>query len=266
MTRESPTAAKDLNRSQFGANAANYVGSKVHAKGASLARMVELAEPQSSWTHLDIATGAGHTAFAFAPHVESVIASDLTPEMLEVCADHASKAGHDNLTTEIADAEALPFEDGSFDLVTCRIAPHHFPNPTTFVAEVARVLRPGGRFVMVDNIVPENERVAHVYNTWEKRRDPSHVRALPVSEWHRLLKNAGLTLKHSEEAAKRMQFQAWVDNMNVPADVRPLLLNDLLGAEPAVANFLKPHGQLSSDTTFELTEGLIVSDKAVTTP
>ena len=95
-----------------------------------------------SWQALDIATGAGHTAAAFAPHVARVIASDLTEEMLQEAAKLAAAKGFANMETARADAEALPFEDARFDLVTCRIAAHHFPDVPTFVAEVWRVLKP----------------------------------------------------------------------------------------------------------------------------
>ena len=139
--------SKTLVQHQFGANAANYSTSAVHAKGASLARLVNLVKPGKDWIVLDIATGAGHTAAAFAPHVAKVIASDLTPEMLEEAHKLAKAKGLANMETATADAEQLPFGDRSFDLVTCRIAPHHFPDVAAFVAESWRVLKSGGIFV-----------------------------------------------------------------------------------------------------------------------
>jgi SAM-dependent methyltransferase len=257
-----PQSAKDLNRAQFGANASNYATSPVHAKGASLARMVELVEPQPTWHALDIATAAGHTAFAFAPHVSTVVASDLTPEMVALCAERAVELGHENVQTKLADAEALPFDDATFDLATCRIAPHHFPSPATFVSEVARVLSSGGTFAMVDNIVPNDEDVAVIYNDWERRRDPSHLQCLSMDEWTTLCADQGLDVRHAETAPKRMGFTFWVENMNVPVDDRPGLLNDLLGANDDVREFLRPAGSTQDDAEFFLTEGLIVATKA----
>lgn len=252
-------AAKDRNRTQFGANASNYATSPVHAKGASLARMVELAEPKSDWRALDVASAAGHTAFAFAPHVASVIATDLTPEMVALATEQAAERGLSNVRTKLADAEALPFEDNSFELVTCRIAPHHFPTPATFIHEVARVLAPGGTFAMVDNIVPKDADVAAVYNAWELRRDPSHIRALSMDEWTSLCVGAGLEVRHVETAPKVMGFQFWVDNMSVPEDDRPGLLADLLHADDNVAAFLQPSGSTAADAAFVLTEGLVIA-------
>ena len=262
MTAES-TGAKDLNRTQFGANAKNYATSQVHAKGASLARMVELVEPQPQWRVLDVATAAGHTGLAFAPHVAHVTATDLTPEMVALAGERAAELGSHNVTTQLADAEALPFDDNSFDLVTCRIAPHHFPNPPSFISEVARVLVPGATFAMVDNIVPENSEVALFCDDWERRRDPSHVGCLSMAEWAQLMSNTGLAVQVSETAPKRMAFKSWADNMSVPKDVRPGLLTDLLEATPAVREFLRPEGSTQDDAVFYLTEGLFVASKNI---
>ncbi len=254
-------ATKDANRRQFGANAANYATSEVHAKGASLGRLVDLVLPQANWHALDVATAAGHTAFTFAPHVRTVVASDLTPEMIELAEAGAAERGLENVTTELADAEALPFDDASFDLVTCRIAPHHFPDQPRFVNEAARVLRAGGTFAMVDNVVPTNAEVALFCDDWEQRRDPSHVNCLSLDEWQRLCIEAGLDIAHAETAPKLMHFQKWADNMDVAPELRPELLNDLLEATPAVREFLRPTGTTEQDATFELTEGLIVARK-----
>lgn len=252
-------ASKDLNREQFGANAANYATSTVHAKGASLGRMVELINFQPGWHALDVATAAGHTAFAIAPHVASVVATDLTPEMVALASERAEELGHKNVRTQVADAESLPFDDESFDLVTSRIAPHHFPAPQQFIAEVARVLRPNGVFCLVDNIVPNNERVATYYNAWEKLRDPSHVEALSLERWASLCDAAGLTVARAETIGKQMNFLTWVDNMSVAEDLRPQLLNDLLQADEHVRAFLRPSGDAIDNAEFILTEGILLA-------
>src|SRR5262249_7155193 len=140
-----------LVQKQFGSNAAAYATSGVHAYGESLARLVELTAPAWDWRVIDVATGAGHTAFAFSPHVAHVIASDITLEMLEQAARLAGERGLKNVETVVAPAESLPFDDASFDLVTCRLAAHHFPDPGRFVSEAYRVLKPSGSFGLVDN-------------------------------------------------------------------------------------------------------------------
>jgi len=140
--------SKSLVQQQFGANAAAYATSVVHAQGASLKRVVELVQPQPHWRALDVATAAGHTAFAVAPHVAHVLATDLTPEMIPVAQGVAAEKGIANVSFETADAEALPYPAESFDLITCRIAPHHFEHIDRFLAGCYRALRPGGVLVI----------------------------------------------------------------------------------------------------------------------
>jgi ubiquinone/menaquinone biosynthesis C-methylase UbiE len=101
---------------------------RVTRKGESLDRLLVLAAPQPGWRLLDVATGGGHTALAFAPRVREVGATDLTPDRLAAAARYIRGLGVANVVCREADAMALPFDDGEFDLVTCRVAPHHFPD------------------------------------------------------------------------------------------------------------------------------------------
>ena len=259
--------SKQKVQQQFGANAAAYATSPVHAKGYSLTRLVEITQPQPDWQVLDVATAAGHTAFAFAPHVAHVIASDLTPEMLTVAADLAAEKGLSNVSFEPADAEALPYEAATFDLVTCRIAPHHFPDIQQFINEAARVLKPGGLLAVVDNIVPGthlrgkkarliNEAGSYV-NAFEKLRDPSHGRCWSISEWERGFAQAGFTVQHQELLHKEMEFAPWAARMHVSPEDTIRHKAMLVQAPTAVSDFLTP--QISNDRiTFRLTELLVV--------
>ncbi|MEM9028626.1 MAG: methyltransferase domain-containing protein [Pseudomonadota bacterium] len=254
---------------QFGANAANYATSPVHAKGKSLSRLVDLISPKSDWKALDVATGAGHTALAFAPHVASVAASDVTPEMLDQAKQLAAARELTNVTCVSADAHALPFPDDTFDLVTCRTAPHHFEDVSKFVTEVARVLKPGGQFGLVDNISADGQTnpddsaddqraAADAYNAFEKRRDPSHGRALGHNEWMSILADADLTVESWEHLIKPMSFNRWCDTMSVEAPVRDEL-RDMLSSGPAgFVAFLKPEFT-NEDISFALTELLLVA-------
>lgn len=265
--------SKSLVQRQFGAHAAAYATSAVHAKGASLARVVELVAPKPDWRALDIATGAGHMALAFAPHVAHVVASDITPEMLAETAKLAAAEGLSNLETQAADAEALPFPNESFDLVSCRIAPHHFTNQHRFVAEVARVLKPGGTFALVDNIAPDSETTPGfaadalaaadvMYNLFEKIRDPSHGRALTASAWRGLLAGSGLSIEHQEIMDKTMPFAPWVKQQAVPSDRIAELDAIARNASPALADFLRPAPLPDGDWQFTLRELVLIAVKS----
>lgn len=263
--------SKTLVQSQFSRSAEGYAVSPVHAKGRSLDRVVEMAKPQSDWHVLDIATGAGHTALAFAPHVDQVISSDLTPRMLEVAADLAKERGIENVSFQEADAEALPFEDGSFDCVTSRIAPHHFPNIDGFISESARVLKPGGVFALVDNVAPDRHttpgfeedellEAAAFYNEFEKIRDPSHARALPLGEWLGRIDQAGFTVRHYEILLKPMAFEPWAERLHAGKEAKEQLLEMARTPPPAAAAFLKPEDR-EGELWLYWAEGLIIAEK-----
>jgi SAM-dependent methyltransferase len=188
--------------------------------------------------------------------------------MLPVAARLAEERGLSNVKLETADAEALPFVDHSFDLVTCRIAAHHFPDIGHFLAEAARVLRATGVLAVVDNVVPgahlrgkkaQRLRDAGRYvNAFEKLRDPSHNRCLSLDEWVEAFRAAGFTLTHQEVAYKPMDFDDWVARMQVSAENRLRLRAMLLQAPEAVASFLTP--QFSGDRiTFRLAEAILIA-------
>jgi ubiquinone/menaquinone biosynthesis C-methylase UbiE len=204
--------AKQAVQQQFSRTAAQYVTSAGHAKGDDLPLLVEWLTPSSDWVVLDAATGGGHVAKVVAPHVQRVYATELTKTMLETARMHLQSECR-NVEFILADAENLPFLDATFDAVTCRIAPHHFPQPRLFIQEVARVLKPGGKFLMIDNVSPENEAFAHFLNRLETIRDSSHVRCPAISEWKSWISHAKLTVQQSRQRRKTFAFDAWARRM-----------------------------------------------------
>jgi len=229
-----------LVRRQFGASAEHYRTSASHARGRSLVRLVALTAAQSDWLVLDVATGAGHTAAALAPRVRLVVAGDMTREMLEQAGIVIRERSLDNVRLVRESAQALAYRDRVFDLVVCRVAAHHFPDPGRFVAECARVLKPGGRLAVVDNIVPSDDAGAGWINDFESRRDPSHVRCLSVAQWRTLFAGSGLDILHSEVSPKRFDFQDWMRRMNVPAERIEDMGRELLNAPDPVRRFWQP--------------------------
>ncbi len=262
--------SKSLVEQQFGPAARDYAECEVHRSGASLARLVGLTAPQPGWEALDIATGAGHTALAFAPHVARVVASDITEEMLAETARLAAGQHAGNVETARAEAEAMPFPDASFDLVSCRLAAHHFARIGAFVAEAARVLRPGGRLAVVDNIPPDAQSLPGAaaqdiaqaeadYHDFEKRRDPSHARALSADAWRRIYEEAGLQIVAEEILEKEMAFTPWVQRMRcAPETVSHL--RAVLEGETLLARFLKPRRK-DGDLQLTLRELILIGEK-----
>ena len=249
--------SKTLVQEQFGKTAASYLTSAPHARGASLERLVTLTSPQKEWHALDVATGGGHVAYTFAPHVARVWATDITQEMLDLVKAEAQKRGLTNIRTAYAKAEALPFEDLSFDLVTCRIAPHHFESIPAFLGEAHRVLKRSGLLALVDNVVPAGS-VGDYVNAFERFRDPSHLRSWTMEEWRSTLKAQGFAVTHEEEIYKQMEFKSWAARHD--ANMQNFLRAMLKEMTPEVKAAMEPKGS-GADLTFRLCEGLFTAKR-----
>jgi ubiquinone/menaquinone biosynthesis C-methylase UbiE len=158
------------------------------------AALQRIALPASAHV-LDVATGAGHTGLYLASLGHHVTVTDLAQAMLDRTAQFAAERG---LKIEVRRhaAEELPYADASFDLVTCRVAAHHFSSPERFIAETSRVLKPSGFFLLIDGTVedgaPEAEEWMHQV---EKLRDPSHHHLLTPNQWSALCVQHGLTVQ-----------------------------------------------------------------------
>lgn len=188
------TTPEQRAREIFGQRASFYSSSQAHTDPQVLARVVALTQPQKHHAVLDIGTGTGHTAFALASRVANVTGIDLTPEMLSEAEGLRAARGHSNVRFCVADIHRLPHPDGAFPRVTCRRAAHHFSDIEQAVAEMARVLAPGGRLVIDDRSVPDDDFVDACMNDLDRLHDPSHVRQYRPGEWCRLLEGAGLVV------------------------------------------------------------------------
>jgi ubiquinone/menaquinone biosynthesis C-methylase UbiE/extradiol dioxygenase family protein len=230
---------KERVRAAFGAAAESYVTSERHRSGDDLAILVDWAQPVPTDRALDISTGGGHTALAIAPRVHSVAVTDLTPRMLATARTFLTEQGVANATYVIADAERLPFLDASFELVTVRIAPHHYADAPRAAREMARVLTTGGRLLFIDNIAPEDPELDRLMNNWERRRDPSHVRAYTETEWRSMLAEAGLTVTRAETRRKAYLFAGWVERMRLPDGERAALEAEMFAASAPVRDYFE---------------------------
>ncbi len=203
-----------LSRQQFDKQAAQYNQRWASWSDETLLEMLTLAGPQPGWKVLDVATGTGFTALAFAPLTSQVIGVDISDGMLAQAAKRAIDSQLSNVEWIKANAESLPFPDSIFDLVTVRIAPHHFRDIKAFLSETERVLRPGGIFVLGDTTVPDDDLEAGEWqNAVELARDPSHYRNLSAGEWKSECEAAGLQVTHADnrQGAITIRLGDWLE-------------------------------------------------------
>jgi ubiquinone/menaquinone biosynthesis C-methylase UbiE len=242
--------SKILSQQRFTQYAQGYVTSKAHAKGAELERLVEIAQPRRDWSVLDVATGGGHTALAFAPHVARVVATDVTPRMLEKAEAYVTGQGVTNVAFKPADAMNLPFEDGTFDLVTCRIAPHHFIDCARFVHESTRVLHAGGLLLVQDHVLPYDEEAARTVDAFERLRDPSHNRAFNDLEWRGMFGETGLAVEHTEQIVKQHTFLDWAQRQGCTPEVVAQLTEMMQQAPATARDWMQPQDWGTPEATF----------------
>ena len=226
---------------QFNTNASKYAASHVHRFGPSLPVLIELAAPTSGDRVLDVATGTGNTALALAPLVDRVVGLDMAVKMLEEARKRALEEGTANTEFLEGSAEALPFPDAGFSLVTSRHAPHHFRDAPRFLAEVARVLAPGGRFVMADQVTLEAQNRPWV-DGFQRTRDPSHFTQRTVAEWQDLSRAAGLDWVTHRIVPYRLEFDWWTQQSGCTPDRLEHLLAMLEHAPDEIRLERKPDG------------------------
>ncbi len=244
-------------REQFAGSGDAYVLSPGHARGEELPRLVGVARSRlgelAGLPALDVATGGGHTARTLAEAGMNVTASDLTPDML-AAAERYLEGLLPTAPIEFvaAAAESLPFADGAFALVTCRIAAHHFGDPRAFLAEARRVLAAGGVLVLIDNVAPEDAALAEAMNRVERLRDPSHVEAYPVSRWVAWAAEAGLEAFHLERFWRVKALETWLERARTGEAERAELRAFLVGAAPAVRAYLEVPGAAEASLRHEV--------------
>src|SRR5262245_25329453 len=239
---ESP---EELAQQIFGERASFYATSASHTDPNVLARVVALAAPEPDWKALDVATGTGHTAFALSPHVAAVVGVDLTGEMLAQAERLCSEGSFTNVTFQTADVHRLPFESEEFQLVTCRRAAHHFSDIHGALREMCRVLRRGGKLVIDDRSVPENDFVDKCMNLLDTYHDPSHVREYRASEWQVMLEGAGFRVEAVEPYIRHRPLTSLTDGVpdeNVK-QIR-LTLDGLTTSQREMFNLIEKDGQL----------------------
>lgn len=217
---------------QFNAQADKYASSEVHRFGPSLPVLIEYAAPNDTDIALDVATGTGNTALALAPHVARVTGVDLADKMLAHAQARAEQEGHANANFVQGSAEELPFDSAAFTLVASRHAPHHFRQLERFLAEAYRVLKPGGRLVVADQISPTPELQLWL-DRYQTTRDPSHFAQRTVQAWRDLAEGVGFVWGKQTLVPYRLEFDWWTKQSGCTPETVAQLREQVAQLSPA---------------------------------
>jgi ubiquinone/menaquinone biosynthesis C-methylase UbiE len=257
----------DKIRERFTATAEVFAESARTMRVEEGERLVELATSglgrASEALAIDVACGPGTFTRPLASRVRRAVGVDLTPAMIEKARAEAARAGITNIDFVCGDIYALPFEDRVAGVVACGYAFHHMLEPQRALAEMSRVLRPGGRVAIADLIVRDGPGGA-IQNAIERARDPSHTNALTVTQFRTLVQDAGLRVLSEESRPRWYDFDLWMRNAgSVPGDatyvqVRRMLeeitAHDTSGLEPR-------HSEQTGSIEFLHTVLLVAAEK-----
>ena len=233
---------------QFGATAKSYLESPVHARGADLDRLRDLAEKARPASVLDLGCGAGHASFAIAPSAAKIIAYDVSAPMVAIVAEEAARRGLTSLSAQEGAVEELPFEDRRFDWVVTRLSAHHWSDVRKALREARRVLKDTGTLTIIDVIAPEEPLFDTILQSVEILRDVSHVRNYRVSEWQTLLTTAGFRITEREVWKIPIMFQSWITRMNTP-ESRAVAVRSIFTEAPTEA---RDYFAVQDDYSFEI--------------
>ena len=223
---------KSLVKEEFTRQADAFASSPTIKNPDRIALLVEAVAPDAASRVLEIATGPGHIALAFAPRCREVVGIDLTEAPLKIAERMRAERGIANARFVQGDVERrLPFDDGEFDAAVCRFSFHHFQNPESVAREMARVCRVGGRVVVEDIAASEHPERASYHNHFERLRDTSHTRFIPLSEMLTMIAAAGLDIVSVTTAEIPNPVERWLATTYTPperaTEVRELIERDI---------------------------------------
>jgi ubiquinone/menaquinone biosynthesis C-methylase UbiE len=232
----------------FGPQAQAYLTSQVHSTGRDLELLAEAIAETPVAKVLDLGCGAGHASFAAAAVAAEVVSHDLTASMLCIVEQAAADRGLTNIRTVLGSAERLPFADAGFDWVISRYSAHHWRNLDTAMAEIARVLKPGGQVCLIDVLGgPEPLLDTHIQAV-ELLRDPSHVRDYTEREWLAFFEQNALAAEITWRWRLSIEFSSWIARIGTEA-ARVAAIRELWSDAPAE---VCEYYCLAGDLSFEL--------------
>lgn len=235
-----------LTKQQFGDQAQAYLTSLVHAQGNDLLRLAQWLADDTNATVLDLGCGAGHASFAAAAACREVVSYDLSEKMLDVVRVAAAERQLTNISTVHGTAEELPFDDHAFDVVISRYSAHHWHDVPQALREVKRVLKPGGKFILMDIATPGRPVLDIFLQTIEVLRDPSHVRNYSAAEWLQMAQQSGMSVHQLLTDRLALEYGSWVERMKTPE----LLRSAIRYLQENSSHEVKQHFALCEDGSF----------------
>jgi SAM-dependent methyltransferase len=225
---------EDSIRAEFTQQSQTFGTAPAMTSAQTLGVLVELVpeDPSAKW--IDVACGPGVVSRAMASRVGSVRGVDLTPAMIEEAARRAGEEGVGNVDIVLGDTTALELPDDSFDGAITRLSLHHIPAPSRVVAEMARVVRPGGWVLVSDIVGDEDGEAAAWREEIERLRDPSHWACLTQERLRQAGAAVGLTLAEEKLVPIEIDFDDWLARGSGGAGAADLVAQ-LLRRQPGAA-------------------------------
>jgi len=221
------TQSEDAVRKRFGKTAGLIAEQQDLRAAATQERLRRLLTLTGGERALDAGTGAGALAIALAPLVGEVVGVDIVPELLA----EGRKRAPANVELVEADATELPFDRASFDLVGTARTLHHVPRPELVLAELNRVLKPGGTMLVIDQLAPGDPLAAIELNRFERARDPSTTRILADVDLRGLFDANTLVLRRYEVSTETRDLEHYLDLAGCEGDDR-VRARDLAPPDP----------------------------------
>lgn len=223
---------KEVVKRLFTQAADAYAARKATADHISHEFMLKLSGVKPSDRVLDVATGPGFIAMLFAEKAKEVVGIDLTPAFVAKAQASSAQRGLSNISFREADIEQLPFAEGSFDIVTCHKALHHFSRPSTALSEVRRVLKRGARLVLGDSLSADDPQTARCHNELERLRDPSHVQMYGSKQLNGLIERAGFRIEKAQQFEDERDVEDWQRVMPTSEEVYRQVRERLIASIP----------------------------------
>ncbi len=232
---------EDSIREEFTHQSRSFGDSPAMSSEQTLGVFTELvpADPKARW--LDIACGPGVVSRAVAARVGTVTGVDLTPAMVEEAERRALEEGIDNVSFLLGDATALDFTDGSFDGALTRFSFHHIPVPSRVLAEMVRLVCPGGWIVVGDQVTDDDGEGAAWHQEIERLRDPTHWASQRLGRLRAMGEEMGLELEEERLCPIEIDYEDWLARGSAGQSASPLI-DKLLAERPEGAESFRVSG------------------------